>query len=122
LIFDHAGTQGMPPVRLQRWLNAMVVTTVLDRVCDENDEPIFLLKGGVAMELRLQLRARATKDHDAAFRARAHQVTDKLDEALSRPGTSSPSPAARPNGTEHERRQGPVAARLQRPQLGKRAA
>lgn len=48
----------MPPVRLQRWLNAMIVTAVLDRVRDDDGEPMFLLKGGVAMELRLQLRAR----------------------------------------------------------------
>jgi hypothetical protein len=44
---------------LQRWLNAMIVTAVLDRVRDEDGEPIFLLKGGLAMELRLQLRAPA---------------------------------------------------------------
>jgi hypothetical protein len=60
----------------------MVVAAVLDRVRDENDEPVFLLKGGVAMELRLKLRARTTKDYDAAFRARADEVLDLLDEAL----------------------------------------
>jgi len=60
----------------------MVVAAVLDRVRDEDDEPIFLLKGGVAMELRLKLRARTTKDYDAAFRARADEVLDLLDEAL----------------------------------------
>jgi hypothetical protein len=55
---------------------------VLDRVRDEDGEPIFLLKGGVAMEMRLQLRARATRDYDSAFRARAEEVLDHLDEAL----------------------------------------
>jgi hypothetical protein len=60
----------------------MVVAALLDRVRDEDGEPIFLLKGGVAMELRLKLRARATKDYDAAFRARADEVLDLLDEAL----------------------------------------
>ncbi len=63
----------------------MVITAVLDRVRDEHGEPIFLLKGGVAMELRLQLLARTTTDHDAAFRARAEEVIDKLDEALTHP-------------------------------------
>jgi len=62
LIGGHAPERGMPPARLQRWLNAMIVTAVLDRVRDEEGEPIFLLKGGLAMELRLQLRARATGD------------------------------------------------------------
>jgi hypothetical protein len=60
----------------------MVVTAVLDRVRDENDEPIFLLKGGLAMEMRLRLRARVTTDYDAAFRARAEEVMDLLDEGL----------------------------------------
>ncbi len=61
LISEHAQAQQMPPARLQRWLNAMVITAVLDRVRDENDEPVFLLKGGIAMELRL--RAARTHDH-----------------------------------------------------------
>lgn len=85
LIGADASTRGMPPARLQRWLNAMIVTAVLDRVRDENGEPIFLLKGGLALELRLRLRARATSDYDAAFRARTEEVIDRLDEALVRP-------------------------------------
>jgi hypothetical protein len=88
LIGDHAADRKMPPARLQRWLNAMIVTAVLDRVRDEDGEPIFLLKGGVAMELRLQLRARATGDYDAAFRARTEEVIDRLDEALAQPWNS----------------------------------
>ncbi len=85
LIRAHATNRRMPPARLQRWLNAMIVTAVLDRVRDEDGEPIFLLKGGVAMELRLQLRARATGDYDAAFRARTEEVIGHLDEALAQP-------------------------------------
>lgn len=75
----------MPPARLQRWLNAMVVTAVLDRVRDEEGDPVFLLKGGVAMELRLHLRARATSDYDAAFRVTVDEVMDQLDEAIAEP-------------------------------------
>lgn len=63
----------------------MVVTAVLDRVRDEDDEPLFLVKGGVAMELRLELRARTTKDFDAAFRGRIQEVMAQLDEALAKP-------------------------------------
>jgi hypothetical protein len=85
LIGNHAADRRMPPARLQRWLNAMIVTAVLDRIRDEDGEPIFLLKGGLAMELRLQLRARATNDYDAAFRARTEEVIDRLDEALAAP-------------------------------------
>lgn len=85
LISDYAQKQQIPPARLQRWLNAMVITAVLDRVRDENDEPVFLLKGGLAMELRLRLRARVTTDYDTAFRARTEEVIDLLDEALTLP-------------------------------------
>jgi Nucleotidyl transferase AbiEii toxin, Type IV TA system len=85
LIGNHAPDRGMPPARLQRWLNVMIVTAVLDRVRDEDGKPIFLLKGGLALELRLQLRARATGDYDAAFRTRTEEVIDLLDEALAAP-------------------------------------
>lgn len=85
LIGEHASERGMTAARLHRWLNAMVLTAVLDRVRDEDNEPIFLVKGGVAMELRLQLRARATSDYDAAFRARADEVIDLLDDAFAQP-------------------------------------
>ncbi|MGO9761797.1 MAG: nucleotidyl transferase AbiEii/AbiGii toxin family protein [Solirubrobacteraceae bacterium] len=66
----------------------MIVTAVLDRVRDENGEPIFLLKGGLAMELRLQLRARVTGDYDAAFRTRTEEAVERLDEALAQPWNS----------------------------------
>ncbi len=85
LINTHARERGMPPARLQRWVNAMVVTAVLDRIRDEHGGPTFLLKGGVAMELRLELRARATGDYDAAFRVTADEVMERLDEALAQP-------------------------------------
>lgn len=98
LVARLAAEQGVPPVRVQRWLNAMVVTAALDRVRDESDEPIFLLKGGVAMELRLRLRARATKDYDAAFRARADEVLDKLDEAISHPWNEFAITRSEPEG------------------------
>jgi hypothetical protein len=39
------------------------------RSCRETGAPLFLLKGGVAMELRVGTRARASRDYDTAFRA-----------------------------------------------------
>ena len=72
----------IPPGRYQRWINTHIISAVLDRVRDEDGEPLFTLKGGAAMELRLGLNARATKDYDAAFRARAEDMLDALDRAL----------------------------------------
>jgi Nucleotidyl transferase AbiEii toxin, Type IV TA system len=74
--------EGLLERRYQRWLSYMVVSAILDRVRDENDDPIFLLKGGAAMELRLGLGARASRDYDVAFRERAGDMLKRMDEAL----------------------------------------
>ncbi len=62
----------------------MVVAGILDHARDENLDPLFVLKGGAAMELRLGLRARATKDFDATFRHAVLNMVDHLDVALRR--------------------------------------
>jgi Nucleotidyl transferase AbiEii toxin, Type IV TA system len=74
--------EGLVGRRYQRWLSYMVVSAILDRLRDENDEPVFLLKGGAAMELRLGLKARASGDYDVAFRERTGDMFERLDEAL----------------------------------------
>lgn len=81
-----AGEAQVPIGRYQRWVNTQIISAVLGRVRDEDGEPLFTLKGGAAMELRLELRlglsARASKDYDAAFRAWAPDMLDALDRAL----------------------------------------
>ena len=77
-----AAAASMPAGRYQRWINTHIVSAVLDRVRDENGEPLFALKGGAAMELRLGVNARASRDYDAAFRERAEHMLDALDRAL----------------------------------------
>ena len=72
-------------MRLQRWLNAMMSPRSSTVSATRTTSLSSLLKGGVAMELRLKLRARATSDYDAAFRARADEIIDLLDEALAQP-------------------------------------
>lgn len=84
-IDDHAKDTGSAVVRTQRWISFMVIATILDSVRDENDDPVFVLKGGAAMELRLGLEARATKDYDVTFRDRTADMLARLDEALQRP-------------------------------------
>ncbi len=73
---------GVAVARQQRWVSFMVVAAMLDQVRDENEQPMFLLKGGVALELRLGLHARATRDYDAAFRSEMPDLVDNLDEVL----------------------------------------
>lgn len=61
----------------------MVVAAMLDKARKADDgEPLFLVKGGVAMELRVDTGARATKDFDTAFRESMEAVADHLDPAL----------------------------------------
>ncbi len=74
---------GVAAGRLRRWLGFMVVAAMLDAARHADDgEPLFLVKGGVAMELRVDTGARATKDFDTAFRESMEAVTDHLDPAL----------------------------------------
>jgi len=79
---ELAREQGIAPGRLQRWISFMVVAAMLDHARDENEDPVFVLKGCAAMELRLGLRARATKDYDTAYREAIEGMLDRLDASL----------------------------------------
>ena len=76
--------QGIAADRMRRWVSTMVLLGALERMGD--DEHRFLLKGGVAMELRLQLQARATKDTDIiVITAPGVSIVDALRDALAEP-------------------------------------
>lgn len=79
---EHSRAQGIAVKRVQRWIWFMIIIAVLDTIRDEDGEPLFLIKGGVALELRLRLTARATTDVDAAFRESMTEMLRHLDEAL----------------------------------------
>jgi hypothetical protein len=65
------------------WLVASsVVIAALQRARSEDGHPRFLLKGGAYLEVRLGLRARATKDIDTMFRGDFSEFATVLDEAL----------------------------------------
>jgi hypothetical protein len=59
----------------------MIMAGVLDRATNA-DSPPFIVKGGVALELRLRDRARATKDIDIVLRDMTADLADSLEEAL----------------------------------------
>jgi hypothetical protein len=77
-----AAAASLPVGRYQRWINTHINRAVLDRARDEHGDPLFTLKGGAAMELRLGTDARASKDYDAAFRDRAENMLAAFDDAL----------------------------------------
>jgi hypothetical protein len=63
----------------------MILAGALERVHDGTGATAFVLKGGVALELRLRLRARATKDFDTMFREQFGEMVETLDAALEQP-------------------------------------
>jgi hypothetical protein len=76
---------GIGAGRLGWMVASSVVISALQRSLFEDGEPRFLVKGGAYLELRLGLRARATKDVDTLFRGSFENFVDSLDEALSQP-------------------------------------
>lgn len=82
-ITEASRHSGIEVGRLRRWIGFMIVAAMLDRARHEDDgEPLFFIKGGVAMELRLSTGARATKDLDTTLRAAIAEVTNHLDPVL----------------------------------------
>jgi hypothetical protein len=67
--------------RVRAWVAYMILAGVLDRATTA-DSPLFIVKGGVALELRLRDRARATKDIDIVLRDTTADLADSLEEAL----------------------------------------
>lgn len=68
----YAELTGLAPARVRRWISVMVLLGALDR--SRESAPLFLLKGGVAIELRVGGVARATKDVDLVFWQEAFQA------------------------------------------------
>lgn len=85
ILSSYAQATGVAPNRVRRWVTMMVMIGALDREQVDPDEPLFLVKGGVAMELRLRASARATRDLDMVFLGEADQLLATLDSALSEP-------------------------------------
>jgi hypothetical protein len=84
LIGRYSRDTGIAADRVRRWVSTMALLGALDRDQTE-DVPRFLLKGGVAIQLRLRLGARATKDVDIVFRGQPGELVDALDEAFAEP-------------------------------------
>lgn len=69
--------------RARRQLGYVALAAALMRHArDQHDDPLFLIKGGVAVELLLGLRARATKDLDATARLTGEEIAPRLRAAL----------------------------------------
>lgn len=60
----YARQIGEDVARVRRWVAYMALGGALERAGFYGDGPRFIIKGGVALELRLRTRARATRDLD----------------------------------------------------------
>lgn len=84
-IREYARAHDQAESRLKRTIDYMLVALALDRARDRSGQCMFAIKGGVSMELRLQLDARATQDLDAVFLGSFDVWLDALDDALAQP-------------------------------------
>lgn len=72
-------------LRARRQIGYVAVIAALNmHARDGEGQPVFAIKGGVAVELLMGETARATKDLDAAVRARAEEIEPLLRNALAR--------------------------------------
>ena len=77
----YARELGVAEGRVRAWVAYMIMAGVLDRATSA-DSPLFIVKGGVALELRLRDRARATKDIDIVLPDTTADLSDSLEQAL----------------------------------------
>lgn len=102
-VFDAFPERGKEPnsaANLSKWINraeeqagvgggrlswvvaSSLLIAALQRAPHTDGQPVFLLKGGTLIELRLGLDARATGDLDTMFRGDFDEMLDALDHAL----------------------------------------
>lgn len=85
LVAAYARDNDVPQARVRHLISSLALIGALQRVEDASSGPRFLIKGGVAMELRLGIQARATNDFDVVFRGPLSELLDTLDEAFAEP-------------------------------------
>ena len=85
LVNAYARDNDIPQARLRHRVSSLALIGALQRVQDPQAGPRFLIKGGVAMELRLGMGARATNDFDVVFRGPMSALLESLDEAFTEP-------------------------------------
>ena len=85
LITQWQKDSGVPVARLNLRIAAMMLAGALARVVDPGGEAVFATKGGIAMELWMGGRARATRDIDVVLRGDPERLAEQLDAGLREP-------------------------------------
>ena len=77
----YAREAGVTEGRVRGWISYMVVAGMLERAAAAG-QPRFIVKGGIALELRLRDRARATKDIDVVLQDAEAELARTLEGAI----------------------------------------
>lgn len=77
----YAREAGVTEGRVRGWISYMVMAGLLERAATAG-RPRFIVKGGIALELRLRDRARATKDIDVVLQAAEADLARTLESAI----------------------------------------
>ena len=78
----YAKDLGVSEARVRAWISYMILADVLERASTTDDGYRFTVKGGVALELRLKNRARATKDIDLVLHHEDADLARALERAI----------------------------------------
>jgi len=74
--------EGLAVGRVRHWISFMMLSGALDNASRRPDGPRFVVKGGVALELRLPGRARATDDFDVVVVCEEPDLVEAFDTAI----------------------------------------
>jgi len=85
LVRAFAAEQEIPEARARLWVAYLMLGGVLLRANRDREVPTYVIKGGVALELRLRERARATKDIDLSVGVAAPDLVAHFEETLAEP-------------------------------------
>ncbi len=81
-VWVYARRHNLAEGRVRRWISHMVLCGALIERAQGASQPDFLIKGGVALELRLPGRARATRDLDVTLARGDELLIDVVESAL----------------------------------------
>ncbi len=82
LITEWEHDSGLPVRRLNLRVASMMLAGALGRTLNDEEAPVFVTRGGVAMELRAGEKARVTRDVDLVLRGDPGSLIAHLDSAL----------------------------------------
>lgn len=82
-VYDFASEHNLVEKRVRDWISYMILASKLEQTSTIEESATFIIKGGVALEMRLQHRARATEDLDLIIDdANADELVTALRDAL----------------------------------------